>query len=315
MLAIQTLSLVAFLSSISAYDVPVVTPPSSTQHQLSSRQLLTAGSSLTSQVGVTTGLASASCGLDTNVWGQVSSVSSSGYANLCLQCRVNVLGVQILAFNFYSALVASIGAHGVSASQVAVLQSSIDNDLLTLSAGQKTSARCTAACLADQRCQSSSFATGSCKLQAVNYATQNKAGVPLAQALQSLYTSGGSGYCAVCPSDRSCTGAATASGLARRSSTSNVSEDSKCPAGLSACPVSSAGYSTGFECLDVQQEVTSCGGCSSTGQGVDCTAIKGASSTGCAQGKCTIFSCKPGYQYYSFLNICHKSHRVTKARF
>jgi hypothetical protein len=80
---------------------------------------------------VSTGLVSASCGLSTNVWGQVTAVSSSGYANLCLQCRVNVLGVTV-SFGYYSALAASINAYGVSASQIAVLQSSIDVSSLSL---------------------------------------------------------------------------------------------------------------------------------------------------------------------------------------
>ncbi|KNZ48898.1 uncharacterized protein VP01_533g6 [Puccinia sorghi] len=280
---------------------------------LSSITGVSAGESLQGQFGAKTGMASAGCGLETNVWGQVSPVSSSGYANLCLQCRVNVFGVQIVNFNFYSALAASISAHGVSAHQVAVLQSSIDDDLLRLSAGARTSASCSAACAGDQRCRSSSFVAGSCRLQSVNYATQNRAGAPLAQACQELFSRGGSGYCSICPSDRSCGGPAP-SGLPRR----NVPESSalsNCPSGLTACPIAtgpSLSPSGGFECLDVQQEVTSCGGCSSTGQGVDCTTLKGVSSAGCSAGECKIFSCKPGFQFSFVNNACYKSHRSSK---
>jgi hypothetical protein len=192
MLAIQILALVAFISSASAYDLPLTMTPSATGTQLYARQLfpgqflpgqLTAGEHTAARVSAGTAQASAGCGLESNVWGQVSPVSASGYANLCLQCRVNVFGVEIFEFNFYNALAASISAHGVSASQISVLQSAIDvsyffiylfedyfrpfdslyflyfvseqGDLLRLSAGSKTSASCTAACAGDQRMLSS----------------------------------------------------------------------------------------------------------------------------------------------------------------
>ncbi|KAA1066242.1 hypothetical protein PGT21_026093 [Puccinia graminis f. sp. tritici] len=324
MLAIQILALVAFLSSASAYDLPLTMAPSATGTQLYARQLfpgqflpgqLTAGQHTAGQVSAGTAQASAGCGLESNVWGQVSPVSASGYANLCLQCRVNVFGVEIFEFNFYNALAASISAHGVSASQVSVLQSAIDGDLLRLSAGSKTSASCTASCAGDQRCDSCSFVNGSCRMKAVNYLNQNRAGAPLAQAFQGLYSNGGSGYCSICPSDRSCSGPKP-SGLPRRSvAAKNPSVDERCPAGLSACPISSGlplKLTAGFECLDVLQEVSSCGGCVSTGQGTDCTTIKGVSSAGCSEGKCKIFSCKAGYQYSPVNNACYKSHRSTK---
>ncbi|KAI7942206.1 hypothetical protein MJO28_012233 [Puccinia striiformis f. sp. tritici] len=325
MLAIQTLSLVAFLASASAYDLPLtMMSPTPTTAQLTARSFfpaqfipgqLSGGEHTAGTIPAGAGPASASCGLESNVWGQVSPVSSSGYANLCLQCRVNVFGVDVFEFNFYSALAASISAHGVSASQCSVLQSAIEGDLLRLAAGSKTSASCTAACKADERCDSCSFDNGVCQIKAVDYVKQNHAGAPLAQAFQGLYSNGGSGYCSICPADRSCSGPKP-SGLPRRSI---AAEDSlineKCPAGLSACPISSgmtAKPSAGFECLDLQQEVTSCGGCASTGQGVDCTTMKGVSSAGCSEGKCKIFSCKYGYRYSTVHNVCYKSHRSSK---
>ncbi|KAI9606030.1 hypothetical protein H4Q26_004402 [Puccinia striiformis f. sp. tritici PST-130] len=278
---------------------------------------LSGGEHTAGTISAGAGPASASCGLESNVWGQVSPVSSSGYANLCLQCRVNVFGVDVFEFNFYSALAASISAHGVSASQCSVLQSAIEGDLLRLAAGSKTSASCTAACKADERCDSCSFDNGVCQIKAVDYVKQNHAGAPLAQAFQGLYSNGGSGYCSICPAEDSL-----------------INE--KCPAGLSACPISSgmtAKPSAGFECLDLQQEVTSCGGCASTGQGVDCTTMKGVSSAGCSEGKCKIckalssihpiylfpdslpippVSCKYGYRYSTVHNVCYKSHRSSK---
>ncbi|KAH9445958.1 hypothetical protein MJO28_012199 [Puccinia striiformis f. sp. tritici] len=325
MLAIQTLSLVAFLASASAYELPLtMMSPTPTTAQLAARSFfpaqfipgqLSGGEHTAGTISAGAGPASASCGLESNVWGQVSPISSSGYANLCLQCRVNVFGVDVFEFNFYSALAASISAHGVSASQCSVLQSAIEGDLLRLAAASKTSASCTAACKGDERCDSCSFDNGVCRIQAVDYVKQNHAGAPLAQAFQGLYSNGGSGYCSICPADRSCSGPQP-SGLPRRSiAAEDSSINEKCPAGLSACPISSGmtiKASAGFECLDVQQEVTSCGGCASTGQGVDCTTMKGVSSAGCSEGKCKIFSCKYGYRYSTVHNVCYKSHRSSK---
>ncbi|EFP84452.1 uncharacterized protein PGTG_10172 [Puccinia graminis f. sp. tritici CRL 75-36-700-3] len=331
MLAIQSVTLAAILTTISAYDLPVIMVPKPTttmqagQHLYSRQYLnpaqflpggqLTAGQHLASQISGGTAEANAGCGLESNVWGQVSPTAASGFANLCLQCRVNVFGVQVFEFNFYNALAASINAHGVSASQASVLQAAIDNDLLRLSAGSKTSASCTAACAGDQRCYSSSFVGGTCQLKAVNYLSQNRAGGPLAQAFQGLYANGGSGYCSICPGDRSCSGPKP-SGLPRRSLAAANTTAEECPSGLSACPISSGltlpNPSAGFECLDVLQEVTSCGGCVSTGKGIDCTTLKGVSSSGCSEGKCTIFSCKAGYQFSSVHNVCYKSHRSAK---
>ena len=57
--------------------------------------------------------------------------------------------------------------------------------------------------------------------------------------------------------------------------------------GLTACPIADAhGLTNDLECLDTANELESCGGCSSTGQGTDCTAIEGAWNVGCEQGVC-----------------------------
>ncbi|POW20455.1 hypothetical protein PSHT_03522 [Puccinia striiformis] len=349
MLAIQTLSLVAFLAFASAYDLPLtmMSPTPTTSGQLTARSFfpaqfipgqLSGGEHTAGTISAGAGPASASCGLESNVWGQVSPVSSSGYANLCLQCRVNVFGVDVFEFNFYSALSASISAHGVSANQCSVLQSAIEGDLLKLAAGSKTSASCTAACKGDERCDSCSFNNGVCRIQAVDYVKQNMPVRPLhklskdSTQTEALDTARSAvsllpwpsppkdltnffAYLFITAADRSCAGP-TPSGLPRRSlAVEDSPANDKCPAGLSACPISSGMTlkpSAGFECLDLQQEVTSCGGCASTGQGVDCTTLKGVSSSGCTEGKCKIFSCKSGYQYSSVHNLCYKSHRSSK---
>lgn len=292
MLSFQILSLLSLVHSISSIDLPTVTTPSTT-NQLLPRQLF------------------AGCGLNLNIWGQVSPTRTSGYANLCLQCRVNILGFKI-SFGFYDALATSISAHGVSASDAAILQSSIQGSLRTIAARSTTVASCKAACTGDPRCASSSFSGTSCTLTAVNYVNQNRAGRPLAQAFQNLFSSGDSQYCSICPRDNSC--GPRPSGVARRSLNGSGSD---CPTGQTACPITATNLftdSTPYECLDVKQEITSCGGCTTLGQGVDCSKMKGVSSSGCSDGACKIFSCQPGYQYSAVYNSCHKTHRSLKPK-
>ncbi|BGP14589.1 hypothetical protein JCM10213_001937 [Rhodosporidiobolus nylandii] len=89
-----------------------------------------------------------------------------------------------------------------------------------------------------------------------------------------------------------------------------------CPAHETACPIAGSasyagavsqhlttveefelsGLKGGFECVDTQQALESCGGCASTGEGVDCTAIRGAQGVGCEVGECVVFSCQAGWR-------------------
>ena len=41
-----------------------------------------------------------------------------------------------------------------------------------------------------------------------------------------------------------------------------------------------------YECFDIDTELTSCGGCASTGAGQDCTAIPHAWNVACNRGQC-----------------------------
>ncbi|GAA5836418.1 hypothetical protein JCM11251_007075 [Rhodosporidiobolus azoricus] len=54
--------------------------------------------------------------------------------------------------------------------------------------------------------------------------------------------------------------------------------------------------SGGYECVDTTQALESCGGCASTGEGQDCTAIRGAAGVGCDAGICVVFSCEAGWK-------------------
>ncbi|KAK4058483.1 hypothetical protein OIO90_000645 [Microbotryomycetes sp. JL221] len=87
---------------------------------------------------------------------------------------------------------------------------------------------------------------------------------------------------------------------------------SLCPEHETACPIVGAAsfnsalndmtpgaldaLSGGYECLDTTQSLESCGGCASTGEGQDCTKIRGAVGVGCDAGSCVVFSCQAGWR-------------------
>ena len=50
------------------------------------------------------------------------------------------------------------------------------------------------------------------------------------------------------------------------------------------------------ECINTSEALDSCGGCASTGEGHDCTRIRGSVGVGCEAGKCVVFSCKSGWR-------------------
>ncbi|GAA5826224.1 hypothetical protein JCM3770_006112 [Rhodotorula araucariae] len=54
--------------------------------------------------------------------------------------------------------------------------------------------------------------------------------------------------------------------------------------------------SGGYECINTKEALDSCGGCASTGEGVDCTKIRGSAGVGCEQGVCVVFSCQAGWR-------------------
>ncbi|GAA5826226.1 hypothetical protein JCM3770_006113 [Rhodotorula araucariae] len=64
----------------------------------------------------------------------------------------------------------------------------------------------------------------------------------------------------------------------------------------------------GYECLDTTQSLESCGGCASTGEGVDCTKIRGAQGVGCETGKCVVFSCEQGWRPSPDGDQCVRAH-------
>jgi len=72
---------------------------------------------------------------------------------------------------------------------------------------------------------------------------------------------------------------------------------SVCPDNMEVCPINGlTGPSGDVECLDTTAELSSCGGCASTGAGQDCSAIEGVWNVGCEQGVCAIYTCAQGYK-------------------
>ncbi|WVF72441.1 hypothetical protein IAT40_007256 [Kwoniella sp. CBS 6097] len=81
-----------------------------------------------------------------------------------------------------------------------------------------------------------------------------------------------------------------------------------CPEHLNACMISDEPGS-GFECLDIQEELESCGGCrygeygsqaehlQPSPVGIDCSQLPNVAPDGvtCTKGRCHIFSCARGY--------------------
>jgi len=70
-------------------------------------------------------------------------------------------------------------------------------------------------------------------------------------------------------------------------------DTSHCPHQETACPITA--HTFGFECIDTQTELTSCGGCVTKGQGENCLSIPGADAVGCDHGKCVVFTVMPGF--------------------
>ncbi|GAA5917459.1 hypothetical protein JCM8208_003974 [Rhodotorula glutinis] len=72
--------------------------------------------------------------------------------------------------------------------------------------------------------------------------------------------------------------------------------------------------SGGYECINTAEALDSCGGCASTGEGVDCTKIRGAAGVGCEQGACVVFSCAAGWRPALSGNKCVRAHGASHDR-
>ncbi|GAA6028454.1 hypothetical protein JCM8097_007036 [Rhodosporidiobolus ruineniae] len=124
----------------------------------------------------------------------------------------------------------------------------------------------------------------------------------------SPFSSNNDGGCALPPSARARRYARSNPAqprLDRREQVALVDGDAyKCPDGERACPVGTSGS---WECLDVTNELESCGGCPGEPQARDCLSIPGAQNVACVESQCVIASCFPGYRYLT--NRCVRTAR------
>jgi len=72
-------------------------------------------------------------------------------------------------------------------------------------------------------------------------------------------------------------------------------------------------FKVGFECIELDTELNSCGGCLSFGAGQDCTSISNARATGCEAGSCLVYSCFDGYVVSPDRATCVKKGTATPA--
>ncbi|KAK4686156.1 hypothetical protein P7C73_g3967, partial [Tremellales sp. Uapishka_1] len=69
----------------------------------------------------------------------------------------------------------------------------------------------------------------------------------------------------------------------------------RCPETMMACPISALPTETEWECVHPDEDLYSCGGCSTMSTGEDCTSISSAQSVSCEAGACRVHSCEYGY--------------------
>jgi len=91
--------------------------------------------------------------------------------------------------------------------------------------------------------------------------------------------------------------------------------DATCPQGWSACKLWGA-FGQAFECVDVAQDLWSCGGCgipliSTDPIGVDCTAIPGVHDVSCINSRCVVARCKNGFQISADQTTCIATTRTS----
>ncbi|KAH9821802.1 hypothetical protein DFH28DRAFT_532189 [Melampsora americana] len=213
---------------------------------------------------------------------------------ICLDLSLTVLGIHILDLKAVAGLAATISSRGISAQQLAIIQSSVLSQLQASARLASSAFACSSAC-DSSICQSSSFDKKKkvCTLTPKQLTPTSGVLAHLIGNL-ALQGSGSSDYCSLCPSKCE----ATPSARARRVKRSQVALG-LCPIGLSACPISPFSSSKGYECIDTQEEIESCGGCSSTGEGINCNTVPGVKFAGCAASQCLAFSCEEGYNLTS----------------
>ncbi|KAH9451835.1 hypothetical protein MJO29_013529 [Puccinia striiformis f. sp. tritici] len=225
--------------------------------------------------------------------GQILPVTANLKVDICLDLSVKVLGIATVNVFATAALAASITSQGISVDELAVVQASLASELAGVARVSTTSYACEQACTSDV-CSSYNFdrVSHTCSLTPQQLTTKSNV---LARLIAQLSLLGPSAprYCQLCRNrcgPANSTPSATSKYYKRQSTAIG-----HCPTGLDACPISSFNTSPGYECVNTQEELEHCGGCSSTGDGVDCNTISGVESAGCSRGQCMAFACKEGF--------------------
>ncbi|KAI5478836.1 hypothetical protein MNV49_004568 [Pseudohyphozyma bogoriensis] len=92
------------------------------------------------------------------------------------------------------------------------------------------------------------------------------------------------------PDGTSCIGGPTTA-AARERRRSQLAIGNRCKhLGLTECPL----RGRDFECIDTQNSLERCGGCSSVSGGTDCSSLPFVDTVECLDGECLISACVPG---------------------
>ncbi|KAA1079245.1 hypothetical protein PGT21_004716 [Puccinia graminis f. sp. tritici] len=227
------------------------------------------------------------------ILGQILPVSANLKVDICLDLSVKVLGIATVNVFATAALAASITSKGISVDELAVVQASLAAELADVARVSTTAWACEQACTSDI-CSSHAFdrVSRTCTLAPKQLTTRSNI---LARLIAQLGLLGRSSprYCQLC--SHRCSAANSAPSAAARQRKRHISTVGHCPTGYDACPFSAFSTSQGYECVITQDELEHCGGCSTTGEGVDCTTVVGIKNPGCSRGQCIAFECEEGY--------------------
>ncbi|MBW0550967.1 hypothetical protein O181_090682 [Austropuccinia psidii MF-1] len=210
---------------------------------------------------------------------------------ICLDLSVTILGNKILNAVAVANLDLAIQRNGITLQQLAIIQANLASKLQATAQAATTSWACESSCYSNF-CRNYSFNSASrvCTLTPKQLTTTSSLLANIISEL-SLDGSASSDYCSLCPG-RCATSPTALSRLRKRSQITL----GFCPTGLDACPISSLKPSAGYECINTKEELESCGGCATTGDGMNCNTLLGVKSAGCSAGQCLAFDCEAGFQ-------------------
>ncbi|KNZ49960.1 hypothetical protein VP01_466g3 [Puccinia sorghi] len=269
--------------------------------------------------------------------GPILPLAANLKVDICLDLSVKLLGIASVNLFATANLAASISSRGISVDELAIVQAYLASELLDVARVSTTAWACEQACTSNGQhstkgarsvCSGQSFDRASHTCTLVPKQLTTRSGV-LAKLIAQLSLPGRSAprYCQLCPT-RCGPASSTPSAYARFARRQSSSVIGQCPTGLDgellnhailslssrlifirfiiACPISAFSSSQGFECVRTQDELEHCGGCSTTGEGVNCNRVVGIKNPGCSRGQCIAFECEEGF-YLASNKTCVQS--------